>query len=120
MVELFTGQACIYKYGAAPSYIKRGRTVRRMDGYALVAGSGVSGNEPDVMRVALEKGDFAVIVSDGVSDGGEDEWLRKLIAEFNGESPNELAKLIIERAEEEDGAVDDMTVLCLRISERKN
>lgn len=118
-VDLFTGRGGLYKYGAAPSYVKRGRTVRRMDGRAMAAGSGVDAAGPDVMHIDLQPGDFVLILSDGVSDGAEDGDLRRCIAGYDGDSPNELATAILELAEQCGDAVDDMTVMGIRIVKRE-
>ena len=117
-VDLFTGRAGLYKYGAAPSYIKRGRTVRRMDGRAMAAGSGMDPVGPDVMHIDLRPGDFVLVLSDGICDGTDDGELRQLIARYEGESPNELATEIVALAEQKGGAVDDMTVMGIRIVRR--
>ena len=37
-IDLFTGHTGFYKYGAAPSYIRTGKTVRRVRGAAMAAG----------------------------------------------------------------------------------
>lgn len=37
-LDLFTGEAGIYKYGAAPTYIRKGRQVTRVTGATLPAG----------------------------------------------------------------------------------
>ncbi len=37
-VDLFTGEAGVYKYGAAPTYVKKGYSVSRITGTALPAG----------------------------------------------------------------------------------
>ena len=96
------------------TYIKRGKTVRRMDGRAMAAGSGADGGEPDALSIELEPKDYIVMLSDGVCDGIDDDWLRDCIAEFEGDSPNELSNKILEKAVECGGAVDDMTKMCIR------
>ncbi|MCL2588040.1 MAG: SpoIIE family protein phosphatase, partial [Oscillospiraceae bacterium] len=69
-LDLFTGQTRLFKYGAAPSYFKRGRTVRAAEGESLAAGLGATGlsgpSAPDSKTVRLEPGSFVVLVSDGV------------------------------------------------------
>ena len=37
-VDLFTGETCFYKYGAAPSYVKSGKSIRRIKCETLAAG----------------------------------------------------------------------------------
>lgn len=89
------GEAVIYKYGAAPSYIKKGGSVRRIAGTSLPVGLRGTPAPPDMTRVTLEEGSFLVMVSDGVADPGRDEWLQNLLAGWNGEEPQTLAGLIL-------------------------
>ncbi|MGI5970676.1 MAG: SpoIIE family protein phosphatase [Oscillospiraceae bacterium] len=117
-VDLFSGESSLYKYGAAPTYIKRGNTVRRLEGRALAAGSGFGATEPDVLKIKLAEGDYAILLTDGVTDGAEDLWLRELISGYNDDSPRELATQIIKRSKEENGTSDDMTALVLKIVSR--
>ena len=53
----------------------------RVTGTALPAGL-TDGERatPDVTRLQLEAGDTVVLVSDGVADGREDQWLRDALA----------------------------------------
>ena len=37
-IDLFTGQTGFYKYGAAPSFIRTGKSVRRVKGISMAAG----------------------------------------------------------------------------------
>lgn len=118
-VDLFTGEGCLYKFGAAPSYIKKGRSISRVTGAALPAGL-ATGEQvaPDVSRLRLEAGDTVVLVSDGVTSAREDGWLRKALAEFSGGSPKELACALIEGADPD--AKDDRTALVMRLALRKD
>ena len=51
-----TGEAAFFKYGAAPSYVKKGGTVRRITGGTLPAGLRGGAAAPDVTRATLEPG----------------------------------------------------------------
>ena len=90
-----TGEAAFYKFGAAPSYLKKGGTVRRVTGGSLPAGLRGTPASPDVTTVRLEPGSFAVMISDGVADPSRDEWLLDLLAGWEGEDPQVLAGLIL-------------------------
>jgi len=118
-VNLFTGQARLLKYGAAPSYVKNGKSVRRFEGESLAAGlmSG-QGALPDVVELRLDPGNFAIIVSDGILNGEDDGWLRTLAAGYEGKAAKELARMIVEQAAEKTGRRDDMTVLTVFLEER--
>ena len=117
-VDLFSGETCFYKYGAAPSYVKSGRSVRRIRGESLAAGlSPGGGTAPDVVRMRLEPGCTAVIASDGVIAETEDAWIRELMAgDFT--DMKGLARTVLREAEKRYGAADDMTAIALRLEER--
>ena len=116
-VDLFTGEASLYKLGAAPTYVRHGESVRKITGNALPAGVGVEGHSrPDCTRLHLEPGDCVLMVSDGVSGTGEDDWVRRRLGDFQGNSPKELARSLITDSPE--GATDDRTALVVRIEKR--
>ena len=102
-----TGAAVFYKYGAAPSYLKKGGVVRRITGGSLPAGLRGSPALPDVTRVQLEPGSFAVMVSDGVADACRDEWLQNLLAGWEGDDPQTLAGLILTESIRREKLEDD-------------
>ncbi len=116
-----TGELEFYKYGAAPSYLKKGGTVRRVTGASLPAGLRGTPAAPDVTRLRLEPGGFAVMISDGVADPGRDEWLQDLLAGWEGEDPQVLAGLILSESIRREGLQDDcgIQVLCLPEEERE-
>lgn len=119
-IDLFTGQTGFYKYGAAPSYIRSGKTIRRVKGQSMAAGIlSEEGAPPDVVRMRLKPGGVAIIASDGVVTKEDDGWLRKLLADFEGNDTRELARCVIREAGKQYGYTDDMTVLAVRVEERK-
>ena len=119
-VDLFSGETCFYKFGAAPSYVKSARGVRRIRGESLAAGlTAGEDSAPDVVRMRLKPGSLAVIVSDGVVADGNDEWLRKLLAKQETPDMKALARSVLQYAAEEYGCEDDMTVLTVQVSERE-
>ncbi len=119
-IDLFTGQAGFYKYGAAPSYIRSGRGVRRVKGISLAAGIlAGEGESPDMVRMTLKPGGLALIASDGVVAQQEDGWLREMLRSFEGNDTKELARQVLREAERLYGGTDDMTVLAVRVEERK-
>ena len=115
------GEAVFYKYGAAPSYIKKGGAVRRITGVGLPVGLRGTPAMPDVTRMALEPGSFAVLVSDGVADADRDDWLQDLLAGWQGEDPQELADLILAESVRRERLRDDCGIQVLyRPQERKS
>jgi len=119
-IDLFTGKTGFYKYGAAPSYVRNGKTIRRVKGISMAAGSiPGEGEPPDVVRMSLKPGGIAVIASDGVVTKDNDEWLRSRLLEFDGKDTREFARSIVREAGKQYGYSDDMTVLVVRVEERK-
>lgn len=107
------GEAVFYKYGAAPSYLKRGGVVRRVTGGSLPAGLRGTPAPPDVTRVRLEPGGFIVMISDGVADAGRDEWLQDLLAGWNGDDPQLLAGAILTESIRREKLQDDCGIQVL-------
>lgn len=108
-----TGEAALYKYGAAPSYLKKGGIVRRITGGTLPAGLRGTPAAPDVTHVTLEPGSFAVMISDGVADPARDEWLQNLLAGWEGEDPQVLAGLILSESIHREDLQDDCGIQVL-------
>ena len=117
-VDLFSGEACFYKYGAAPSYVKNGSKIRRIESESLAPGlCPGDGSAPDVVRMKLRPGSTALIATDGVIAARDDEWLRELLKDGRPDMKG-LAKTALREAEEQYGAVDDMTVIAVRLDKR--
>ena len=116
-LNLFTGEGELFKLGAAPTYIKKGREVQRLSGKSLPAG--LAEGEPtslDRFPVRLSPGDCVLMASDGVCPGPEDGWLRERLAQFDGASPKDLARELVTRDLED--ATDDRTALVIRLDRR--
>ena len=94
------GEAAFYKFGAAPSYLKKGGSVRRISGSSLPVGLRGSPAAPDLTTVTLEPGSFAVMVSDGVADPNRDD-------------PQTLANLILSESIRREKLQDDCAVQVL-------
>lgn len=108
-----TGEAALYKYGAAPSYLKKLGRVTRYGGAALPAGLEGVDRQPDVIRFVLPPDGWLVMVSDGVIGGDGDEWLQDLLAGWGGGTPDALARRILTVSAEHGGRSDDCAVLVL-------
>lgn len=117
VVSLRTGEMEVYKYGAAPSYVKRNGRVGRIRGACLPAGLQQGDSAPEATRLKLEKGTFYVMVSDGVADAGDDEWLQDLLAGWSGEDPQKLTAAILAESREKRGTADDASVMALYVPE---
>lgn len=118
-IDLFTGETMFYKYGAAPSYVRSGRAVRRVRSENLAAGLSVDENNmPDIVKMRLKPGGLALIASDGVIAETNDAWMRTLLTEFDGTDAKLLARQALQTAYSLYGAGDDMTVLAVRLEKR--
>lgn len=117
-VDLFSGETCFYKYGAAPSYVKNGRNIKRIKCETLAAGLTVGdGIAPDIVRMRLRPGSTAIIATDGVIAGSEDEWIKNLLLK-GFDDMKSLARATLKESEKLFGANDDMTVVTVRVEER--
>lgn len=119
-IDLFTGDACFYKYGAAPSYVKYGNIIRKIKSKSFAAGLKYeNGKAPDVMHMRMKPGSIAVIASDGVISDGKDLWLRRLLEHTTAEDMKTLAGGVIKTAVREYGRNDDMTALAVKVEVRR-
>lgn len=110
------GGAELYKYGAAPSYLKRGGSVTRFTAAGLPAGLQPGNHPPENTRLSLTGGSFFVMVSDGIADENDDEWLQNLLAGWNGKDATALTALILSESRSRKGLNDDCAVLVLSLS----
>jgi len=112
-LDLKDYQAALYKYGAAPTYIKRQGSVRRLTGSSLPAGLQNTDDTPPAATFSLEGGSFLLMVSDGVADSDSDQWLQDLLAGWQGEDPNVLVSLVLRECWQRRKGNDDCSALCL-------
>ncbi|MBQ6430418.1 MAG: SpoIIE family protein phosphatase [Oscillospiraceae bacterium] len=107
-VDLTTGEAAIYKWGAAASYLRDGEEVKKIGTATTPPGVGVGGEHaPERYELSLKGGELLVLVSDGA--GGMETEAN--IAAFRGDSPQELAALLIAGLPAE----DDMTAVAISL-----
>ena len=109
-LQLDTGKAAIYKWGAAPSYvIHRGEPIK-IGTAAPPPGLSVTDGRETVEKLSLRKGEMLILLSDGA--GGEDSLRASL--EGRGEPPSELAARILDCSQRE--GTDDATVAVVRLN----
>jgi stage II sporulation protein E len=114
-LDLFSGAAELYKLGGAPTYLRRGGLVSALSCTTLPAG--LEGEaEPEESRFRLFAEDYVLLITDGVTDGQGDAWLRALLEHYEGQSPRELAQAVLSSPAA--GREDDRTVVALRLSRR--
>ena len=106
----------LYKYGAAPSYLKHGTAVARYTSDALP--SGLERCDPPPQTVPVSPGTWLVQVSDGVA-GEDDQWLRDLLTGWDGRSPRALAEEILRQSAQRTDGADDCAVSVLVVEGRE-
>lgn len=114
-VERRDGSAALYKYGAAPSYLKQSGHVGRFCAAGLPAGLQSGSQPPECTRLALPAGSFFVMVSDGIADQRDDEWLQNLLAGWSGDDASALTALILRESRSRKGLGDDCAILVLHL-----
>ena len=108
-----SGSGELYKYGAAPSYLKRSGSVSRFTASSLPAGLQTDSQTPAYTRLSLPGSSFFVMISDGIADENDDEWLQNLLAGWSGNDPSALTSLILSESRTRRGLQDDCAVLVL-------
>lgn len=112
-VSLINGQGALYKWGAAPSYLKTNGTVKCLGTAAPPPGLGAGSDfGAEILPLNLWNGDTLVLVSDGVA-GEETEMILKT---YSGDNVKALAKELVDHAVLA-GGEDDMTAAVIRMEE---
>ena len=113
-LDLRTGDGVLYKWGAAPSYLRRGGGVEKIGTATPPPGlEAAEGRGPGQYELSLREGETLVMVSDGAF-GEETE--RRLTA-FTGGSVRDLASCLITLGETD--AEDDRTAVVIRLRNLK-
>ena len=117
-IDTVSGEASLYKSGAAPTYLRRDGKVFPIDAPGVPMGILA---EPELTRsdFTLRAGDLIVLSSDGVDAdgsvaGGRSVWLFDLIEAQLSEG--EMANRAV-RAARQAGSRDDISVIVLKIDE---
>ena len=118
VIDQVSGRAKFYKMGAAPSYLVRGRRIRRIQQPALPMGI-LPGIRLTHVSAKLAPGDIIVMMSDGISDSGwrrtcegcqeyfrEEDWIKSFLSDVikntsdkgKKAGPRQLARRLLEEA----------------------
>ena len=99
----------VYKYGAAPTYVRKGKAVTRITGASLPAGlSAGEGGRP--RRDHAEAGAGGTWYCWSATEwpaAGKDQWLRDMFSAFEGDSPKDLACALIDESDGKEVGPDD-------------
>ena len=110
-LDLRSGDARLYKWGAAPSYLLRASAVEEIGTAAPPPGLTAARRTPEQCELSLREGETLVMVSDGAY--GE-ETAQRLRAFAQG-SVRDLAACLI--AQDEADAEDDRTAVVIRLKQ---
>ena len=109
-LDLRTGNGTLYKWGAAPSYLRRGETVEKIGTVTPPPGLDAAERRvPGQYALSLREGETLVMVSDGAF--GEETAQR--LTEFSHGSVRDLASCLITLGASD--AADDRTAVVLRL-----
>ncbi len=108
-IMLDTGKVTLYKWGAAPSYITTKYGAEQLGTASPPPGISVTDEQERVERTSLRRGEWLVMVSDGI---GQREALRCCM-EIGDRSPGELAAALLSYTPI--GSQDDATVVITRL-----
>ena len=108
-VQLDTGIASLFKWGAAPSWLLTRRGTEKIGTATPPPGLSLEENRMTVEKLSLRRGEVLILVSDGV-DG---EGIQHQSVLSPDAPPGELAAEILDRGCV--GAEDDATVAVIRL-----
>ena len=113
-LDLFSGRAENLTCGAAPTYMRLNGRWTILPGTALPIGLAEEDELGDAVPLQMNDGDIVVLLSDGVTDGTDDKWVRQLLIAHAGDSPKEIAAQLVNEAKGR-GHDDDRTVMVMKI-----
>lgn len=110
-LDLISGEGRFVKSGAAPSFVKRGDKVFKLQSKTAPIGI-MKGLDAEELTCTLNKGDICIMVSDGIVPAKqESQWLMQYLTDYKGADVKELSAGILSEAKRQ-GMCDDMTVAC--------
>ncbi|MBO5879627.1 MAG: SpoIIE family protein phosphatase [Clostridia bacterium] len=114
-LDLLRGEGVFIKSGAAPSYIKRDKSIYRIQSETAPLGV-MRTLDAERIKVEVKSGDYVIMLSDGVSVTVEDSpWLLTYLSKEPPEDIKEYAKEILSLAKEKSKSRDDMSVAVMNI-----
>ena len=100
-----------------PSYLRQGGQWTILRSKTLPIGLSEEEKPGEPVPLRFGHGDLFIMLSDGISDGMEDGWVRETLLAHAGDSPKELAARLVTEAKGR-GHDDDRTALVMRIEKR--
>lgn len=110
-IDLNTGAARLYKWGAAPSYLRHFDTIKKIGTASAPPGVSIC-SRAEELSCSLKHEELLVLASDGADSG----QIESVLSSYRGNSPRELAALFAANAQGE----DDATVVAVSLQIRNN
>ena len=121
-LDLISGRASFIKSGAAPSYVRRGGNLFKLQSKTVPIGI-MRALDAEQLCFDVEPGDVIVMLSDGIAQGFEESvWLLDMLSCSwdEGEDLHTVAEKILAEAARRNPRPDDRSVALIRISEAGN
>ncbi len=117
-LDLSCGSGKLIKSGAAPSFVKRGDNVFKLQSKTMPVGI-LKDIYAEELSFEAREGDILIMLSDGVCATNDDsDFLIRLLKESRL-SEKELPSLIIKEMKKRHDHHDDMTVVALRVDKKE-
>ena len=119
VLDLKNGICDFIKMASPVTFIVSTEEVKKVESTSLPLGI-VDDAYPLIKKEVVSSSDYIILVSDGISDSFEnDEVFKEEILSLRAKNPQELADQLLERAlsKNKGYAIDDMTVLAIKIFE---
>lgn len=114
-LDLILGRGTIMKSGAAPSFVRRGDKLFKLESKTAPIGI-MRQTDAEALHFDLLDGDMLIMLSDGVCEGGDESlWLVELLNEAERYSPKELADKIVDMSKR-NGSRDDISAAVVKIN----
>ena len=118
VIDLKQALGDFVKVGAPQSFVKHKDSTESIEGSGALPIGILQDIKPSISKKLLNPDDMIVLCSDGITDAfGDSDKLCTFINDTQTTNPQEMANIILSKAEELNDNVpkDDMTVLCARL-----
>lgn len=114
-IDLFTGKSKLIKAGSPATYIVRENKVKKLEFSSLPLGI-LNEVSFSCENLDLKPGDWIILLSDGVTDIGE-EWIMNLLSNIDYTTASEVSKYVTDRSIKARMSThdDDITAVVLNI-----
>lgn len=120
VIDRTSGRTRFYKIGAAPTLIRRRNNIEEVRLSAVPLGI-VNGLEIHSVEVFLKKGDYLIMMSDGVSDGPDGKGflpqLKDILRKIRSENPAVICDLVLDQVTDSylGRERDDLTIMTAKL-----